>query len=204
MVKDNLLRNILLNGSALCLDFVNTIHDRINEPERDYWITPVHLLQWALKAGCIMPKDYEALLKNIESSPEQAPKLLKESIRLRALLYSIFYPLSLGKKMAGEDLDAFNVILSKCLSHLRLKAHDKSVSQNWQFKPGDSMIIMVPVTYSAYELLLSDKLDRIKECSNCGWLFLDTTKNGTRRWCSMSTCGSIVKAKEWYHRNKGK
>jgi predicted RNA-binding Zn ribbon-like protein len=66
------------------------------------------------------------------------------------------------------------------------------------------MIIIAPVIYSAYELLLADKLNRIKECTNCGWLFLDTTKNGTRRWCSMNTCGSIVKAKEWYHRNKGK
>lgn len=204
MVKDNLVKNILLNGGILCLDFVNTIHDRINEPERDYWVTHVHLLQWALKAGSIRPGDYEALLKHFESRPARGPKLLKEAIKLRELLYRIFHPLSSGKKIAGKDLEAFNVILSKCLLHLRLKAHDKGFSQSWQLKPGESMIIFVPVIYSAYELLLSDRLNRIKECSNCGWLFLDTTKNGTRRWCSMSTCGSIVKAKEWYHRNKGK
>jgi predicted RNA-binding Zn ribbon-like protein len=204
VVKDNLVKNILLNGSILCLDFVNTIHDRINEPERDYWVTHVHLLQWALKAGSIMSKDYDALLRHFESSSARGPKLMKEAIKLRGLLYRIFHPLSSGKKIAGGDLKVFNVILLKCLSHLRLKAHSKGVSQSWQFMPGESMIIFVPVIYSAYELLLSDRLNRIKECSNCGWLFLDTTKNGTRRWCSMSTCGSIVKAKEWYHRNKGK
>lgn len=204
MVKDNLVKNILLNGSVLCLDFVNTIHDRINEPDRDYWVTHVHLLQWALKTGSIRSKDYEALLMHFKSKPARGPKLLKESIRLRELLYRIFHSISSGKKIAGGDLKDFNVILSKCLSHLRLKAHDKGFSQSWQLKPGESMIIFVPVIYSAYELLLSDRLSMIKECSNCGWLFLDTTKNGTRRWCSMSTCGSIVKAKEWYHRNKGK
>jgi predicted RNA-binding Zn ribbon-like protein len=204
VVKDNLVKNILLNGSILCLDFVNTIHDRINEPERDYWVTHVHLLQWALKAGSIRSADCEVLLKHFESRPARSAKLLKEAIKLRELLYSIFHPLSSGKKIAGRDLQAFNVILSKCLSHLRLKAHDKDFSQSWQLMPGESMIIIVPVIYSAYELLLSDRLNRIKECSNCGWLFLDTTKNRTRRWCSMSTCGSIVKAKEWYHRNKGK
>jgi len=204
VVKDNLVRNILLNGGTLCLDFVNTIHDRINEPERDYWVTHEHLLQWALKAGSIRSADYEAVLKHFESRPAQNPKLLKEAIKLRELLYRIFHPLSSGKKIAGRDLETFNVILSKCLSHLRLKAHEKGIRQSWQLMPGESAIIFVPVIYSAYELLLSDRLKKIKECSNCGWLFLDTTKNGTRRWCSMSTCGSIVKAKEWYHRNKGK
>ena len=142
MVKDNLVKNILLNGSILCLDFVNTIHDRINEPERDYWVTHVHLLQWALKAGSIKSKDYDALLKHFESRPARGPKLLKEAIKLRELLYRIFYAISLGKKIAGEDLEAFNVILSKCLSHLRLKAHDKGFSQSWQLMPGESMIII--------------------------------------------------------------
>jgi predicted RNA-binding Zn ribbon-like protein len=49
---------------------------------------------------------------------------------------------------------------------------------------------------------LSDKLERVKECPNCGWLFLDTTKNGKRRWCSMEDCGSNVKALEYYYRKK--
>ena len=158
MVKDNLVKNILLNGGILCLDFVNTIHDRINEPERDYWVTHVHLLQWALKAGSIRSAEYEPLLKHVESRPAQSPKLLKEAIRLRELLYRIFHSVSLGKKIAGRDLEAFNVILSKCLSHLRLKAQDKGCSQSWQLMPGESMIILVPVIYSAYELLISDRL----------------------------------------------
>jgi predicted RNA-binding Zn ribbon-like protein len=190
MVKGNLIKNILLNG-------------RINEPERDYWVTYVHLLQWSLKAESIRPADYEALLKHFENRPSQRLKLLREAIKLREMLYRIFHSLSSGKKIAGGDLSAFNVILLKCLSRLRLTADNKGFSQSWELTPGESMIIFVPVIYSAYELLLSDRLSRIKECPNCGWLFLDTTKNGTRRWCSMSTCGSIVKAKEWYHRNKG-
>ena len=204
MVKDNLVKDILLNGSVLCLDFVNTIHDRIYEPERDYWVTYVHLLQWALKAGIIKPGEYEILLEYYESKPSPGPKLLKEAIKVRELLYSLFLPISSGKKVSGDNLEAFNEIVSKCLPRLRLKPHNKGFSQTWQFTPGESVMIIAPVIYSAYELLLSDRLDRIKECTNCGWLFLDTTKNGTRRWCSMNTCGSIVKAKEWYHRNKGK
>jgi hypothetical protein len=69
MVKDNLVKEVLLNGSILCLDFVNTIHDRINEPERDYWVTYVHLLQWALKAGIIRPGEYDVFLEHFESRP---------------------------------------------------------------------------------------------------------------------------------------
>src|ERR1044071_4540854 len=108
MVKDNLVKNILLNGGILCLDFVNTIHDRINEPERDYWVTYVHLLQWALKAGIIKPGEYEMLLEYYESRPSPGPKLLKEAIKVRELLYSLFLPISSGKKVSGDNLEAFN------------------------------------------------------------------------------------------------
>ncbi len=102
MVKDNLVKNVLLNGSILCLDFVNTIHDRINEPDRDYWVTYVHLLQWALKAGSIRSKDYEAFLKHFKSKPARGPKLLKEAIRLRELLYRIFHQLVQGRRLQEE------------------------------------------------------------------------------------------------------
>ncbi|MCB9048086.1 MAG: CGNR zinc finger domain-containing protein [Lewinellaceae bacterium] len=57
----------------------------------------------------------------------------------------------------------------------------------------------------AEELLLQTKRwPRIRSCPSCGWLFLDTSKGGRRRWCNMQVCGSQVKARRWYHRNKDK
>lgn len=56
--------------------------------------------------------------------------------------------------------------------------------------------ILGPLAWAAFDLLRTDRLDRLKQCPpvDCGWLFLDTTKNGTRRWCDMATCGSRAKA----------
>jgi predicted RNA-binding Zn ribbon-like protein len=48
----------------------------------------------------------------------------------------------------------------------------------------------------------SSNLDRVKACPSCGWFFRDETKSGTRRWCSMATCGSIAKARRYYWRTR--
>ena len=57
-----------------------------------------------------------------------------------------------------------------------------------------------PVAYSALELLTSARLTRVKTCPGmrCGWIFLDESPNGRRRWCSMETCGNRAKARRFY------
>ncbi|WP_412543337.1 CGNR zinc finger domain-containing protein [Longispora sp. K20-0274] len=56
---------------------------------------------------------------------------------------------------------------------------------------------------SAVELMLHGPFDRLGECPSCGWLFLDTSRNGQRRWCSMATCGGRVKARRHHARTRG-
>lgn len=67
------------------------------------------------------------------------------------------------------------------------------------------MTLTDPILIDAGELVTDGRLDRIGQCDpdeGCGWLFLDTTRNGSRRWCSMDTCGSAAKARAWYHRHR--
>jgi predicted RNA-binding Zn ribbon-like protein len=62
--------------------------------------------------------------------------------------------------------------------------------------------MLSPVAWSVAELLMSEDLHRVRECAgpDCGWLFMDTSKNGSRRWCSMETCGNRAKARR--HRER--
>src|ERR671930_579256 len=63
--------------------------------------------------------------------------------------------------------------------------------------------VLAPVVWSAAELLTSGPLERVRECpgdDTCGWLFLDTSRNGSRRWCDMRTCGNRAKARRYYRR----
>ena len=65
-------------------------------------------------------------------------------------------------------------------------------------------LLLAPVLWSAADLLVGRQLARVRQCANpaCGWLFLDDSKSGNRRWCSMSACGNRAKAHRHYQRQK--
>jgi predicted RNA-binding Zn ribbon-like protein len=66
---------------------------------------------------------------------------------------------------------------------------------------GDSLL-RLRIVEAAVALLVSDAMRRVKACPTCGWLFLDVSKNRSRRWCSMDTCGAVAKARRYYRRLK--
>ena len=69
---------------------------------------------------------------------------------------------------------------------------------------GTALALLAPVLWSAGDLLAGSRLDRVRRCANpeCGWLFLDDSRAGKRRWCSMSSCGNRAKARRHYHRSR--
>lgn len=77
-----------------------------------------------------------------------------------------------------------------------------NVIENWNDKPFNLLYSMYPLMKSAYDLLVSGSLNRLKECPHCGWLYLDTSKNSSRKWCNMKTCGNTVKTGKYYYRKK--
>ena len=71
-------------------------------------------------------------------------------------------------------------------------------------KSGTALALLAPVLWSAGDLLAGPRLDRVRRCANpeCGWLFLDDSRAGKRRWCSMTSCGNRAKARRHYHRSR--
>jgi predicted RNA-binding Zn ribbon-like protein len=204
MVKYKSIDKVLLNGNRLCLDFVNTIHDRVHEPDNDYLTSYSQLLQWSVKTGIMNSRAFHVSLEATSAATTHANELLKEAKLIRELLYRMFKAVSQREKISGKDLQAFNANLPECFSKLQIEPAKKGYTTYWKTTSDQLWVVMAPIIHSAYELLLLENLERVKECPNCGWLFLDTTKNGRRRWCSMKTCGSSVKALEWYRRQKEK
>ena len=196
------MREIRFDGGALCLDYVNTIHNRFSYPPDDYLHNVNNLAEWALLREVITLDDERILKRTIEQKPHEAQAFFEQAINQRELLYSLFHSVSLKKESLQSEINSLNKLFSKYFSHLAIKQKDKQFEEIWNFTVGNLDLLMAPIIKDAYELLLTEKRERIKECSNCGWLFFDTSKNGRRRWCSMKTCGSQVKALEWYYRNK--
>lgn len=191
-----------LDGGVYCLDFVNTVPDRFDGTDRDNLGNFYDLIYWAKKAKIIDGSTFASLEKMATLHEKKAKDFFLEAVSLRTLIYSIFKPVSSGQKVKSADLEAFNVLVKRYFSFLEIGARKSDFVEQWNFDSSQFYSVTAPIVKSAYELLLSPKLERIKECSNCGWLFFDTTKNGRRRWCSMEDCGSNVKALEYYYRKR--
>lgn len=191
-------------AGRLCLDFANTLANRDNDRTHEWLDSYRNLVAWAQLAGALAPEAAGPLLDEAAAHPEKASLALDQAIALRETIYRIFSAVSAGGAPAGADMDALNNALSEALPHLRVVTKGTEFGWDWG---GDTEVLdrmLWPVTRSAADLLTSEELDRVGEChgEGCGWLFLDLSRNRSRRWCDMGDCGNRAKAKRHYHRKR--
>jgi predicted RNA-binding Zn ribbon-like protein len=190
-----------LLAGALCLDFVNTVEPRVNchpgEPSRNYLTCYRDLIAWSRHAGALSEGVARLLLTEAEKHPESARMALDQAVQLREVIYRIFLALARNQEVNALDLDTLNASSAQAMYHARLRASGNAFILTWVEHPTNLLYPLWPVTHSAVELLLQGERQRIKECASggegCGWLFYDTSKNSSRRWCSMRGCGSQAK-----------
>jgi predicted RNA-binding Zn ribbon-like protein len=204
VVKNSYFPDLELIGGRLCLDFINTVSTRKASPPQEYLQEPIDIAKWAVKVGALDARELTPLIKFMEREPMEAARFLEKACSLREDLYRIFLGVVAESPTDHRALDRLNKNLGAHFEGLRLEATAGKFHREWAFPNGDTRMITAPILFDAWELLQSDHLSRVKECPNCGWVFLDRTRNGSRRWCSMQACGSGVKALDWYYRNKKK
>jgi predicted RNA-binding Zn ribbon-like protein len=202
MVKNTKISTMRLDGGALCLDFINTVHNRKEMPLSDYLLSPLDFLAWSEKTGLIDEKSGKLMEQAFRVGLPESISVLAEAIALRELLFRIFHAVAGGKTAKSNDLAQFNQLLARYFPLLILASKQGKYVEEWNIPKSSHQFLLACITKEAYSLLLFGNLQRVKECSNCGWIFLDTTKNGKRKWCSMESCGSNVKALKWYYRQK--
>jgi predicted RNA-binding Zn ribbon-like protein len=103
------------------------------------------------------------------------------------------------------DLTVLTQFWRMASQQLRLTVHADELSWEYEQNEADLRRILWPVVQSAVELLQSDQRHRVGQCQDdrgCGFLFLDTSRNRSRRWCSMESCGNRAKANRHYARVK--
>jgi predicted RNA-binding Zn ribbon-like protein len=102
-------------------------------------------------------------------------------------------------------LERLNGELARTLGLARVMPAEGGYS--WSWAEGDALDDMLaPIARAAADMLVDDaELSRVRICAadDCDWLFLDTTKNRSRQWCSMASCGNRAKARRHYQRHKG-
>jgi len=194
-----------LDAGHLALDFANTISRREAQDEsRDRLTHYGRLVSWGREAELLTDEEATRLRAEAADRPRAAVVALRRAVALREAIFDLFVALARGESAPVEALDAVNAALPAALAALRLRPDGDGF--RWRFVHGEADLapILSPIVRAAADLLTSADLARIRECGSdtCFWLFLDRSKNGTRRWCDMKTCGNRAKAHRHYHREK--
>jgi predicted RNA-binding Zn ribbon-like protein len=196
------IESIELIGGAVCLDFVNTGSARAVGPFRERLRGYRDLVTWAERLGLVRAEESTALRAEAADRPSDAAAVLERGRRLREAVYRVFSRQSQGQPPAGDDLETLTHEYAEAASHRRLTCESERVELDWDREAAHLDQMLWPVAQSAIELLVSDERARVKECAtdNCNWLFLDASKNRSRRWCEMRECGNRAKARRHYAR----
>lgn len=200
-----------LKNDRLCLDFANTVSNHASAEPGEYFKTYADLLAWAERAGLLPAPAVERLRALAERHPAAAEAVRAQAVELREAIYRLLLAHADAHAHAHTpppgDLAQLNTALRTALAQARLAPTEAGYALDWDLADSDALdALLWPVAYSAADLLASpEQLARVGQCQDdrgCGWLFLDLTKNHSRRWCAMDDCGNRAKAKRHYERKK--
>jgi predicted RNA-binding Zn ribbon-like protein len=191
-------------AGALCLDFANTIHNSHAEDKGEELHAISDLLQWAKEAGLLSSADHDRLAAHYNLNPREAAAALAKGTAIRDLLLSILAGIAHGRSVSSQRLSELNSALAQAPGLLRLRKNSDRIETKWTSGADGLRQVLFAVLTSTAELLASDRLGRIRECANadCTWLFVDESRNRSRRWCEMRACGNRMKARRHYRRAK--
>lgn len=191
-------------GGRLCLDFVNTLRDRTEQTPRELLKCYDDLVVWGVQAQILPLAAGQRLLEVAEQRPAEATAALQQAMQLREAIYRVLQATIVETSPAAADLALLNTALASAMSRARLVPQEHSYV--WDWMPADDVLerMLWDVARSAADVLTSSELHMVRVCAadDCNWLFLDTSKNQSRRWCSMKGCGNRSKVRKHYERKK--
>jgi predicted RNA-binding Zn ribbon-like protein len=193
-----------LEGGHLALDFVNTIGGmRIDPPSPAEELLDDYedLVVWCARLGVVSEADGRSLIRAAARDEKAARRTLRRAKELRELVYAIFRPIAEGDEPPAELLDKLREAERKALRDARLAPGDGAMRWDWP-SPRELADPLLPITHAAVELLTTGPLGHLKVCGNCRWLFLDQSRNHSRRWCSMEECGTQMKQRRFVERRR--
>lgn len=196
--------DLTLTGQV-SLDLVNTLDWRSSDAPGELLNSYSDLVRWGRHTGAIKEREARELAAEAAKHPKKAAAVLVRAVLLRETLFRLFSAAADGRQAESSDVDALNRSLSDALSRLRLSPKKGGYEWEWGSSgEADLERVLWPVVRAAGELLTSESLTLLRRCpgEGCAWLFLDTSRNKSRRWCSMESCGNRSKARRHYQRTR--
>jgi predicted RNA-binding Zn ribbon-like protein len=192
-------------GGRLALDFVNTVDPRHAPDRREYLPTYEALLAWADDAVTELPVGLTTLRRMAAADPASAADAHARAIELREALFRLLTTSADRRRVDAGDLDVVNAAIREATDRVVLRrAAEGGVRDAWEREPSIESPLW-PIALDAWTILTDGDLSRLRECpgdGTCGWLFWDSSRSGTRRWCDMRTCGNREKARTHYAKGR--
>jgi predicted RNA-binding Zn ribbon-like protein len=186
-------------SEGLSIDFVNTKYWRETDEPIETFATIEDVLAWCRSNAGIPASMVDVFRARYLRDDAMA---LAGAIDLRETLYRLYLANAESAEPDKRDLTALREYLSGAAPRNELSRASGRYEWVVDEEHCDLTGLLSPVLWSATDLLGGTRLGKLKRCANdqCKWLFVDDSKNGSRRWCSMSSCGNRAKAHRHYYR----
>jgi len=183
-----------LTGGDPALDLVNTVVPRGSPTPRELLGKYADLVSWSEQVGLVDRAEAADLRAYAARNPRLAARALDRAIDLRETLHTILASVNPDDVSLGK----LQVYAEHVSQHRQLVRQGESIVSRWKHSGLDWMLW--PIVDAATALLTSEQRKRVRVCAapTCGWLFLDNSRRGNRRWCDMSVCGNRAKARRHY------
>ncbi len=196
-----------LSGGHLALDLANTVSRR-GDPvrRREHFDSYPDVISFLRQSKILSPEQAASLRDYAQHHPADARRNFARIIRLREAIYGMFSAIAQRTPVADDDLAVINEFAIEALRHRALTPGNGGYRWQWVVdgkNPLERFLWLM--SQAAIDLLTSDELKVVRFCEapDCEWLFLDHSRNRSRRWCDMKSCGNRAKARRHYERMHG-
>jgi predicted RNA-binding Zn ribbon-like protein len=160
------------------------------------------LLEFSLETETLSPELAGRLRRLARERPGDADAAVAAARGMRSVLDCAFRPLTGDKDASERALEDLGRLGATATARGRLVAVEGGFEWSWEHAGDDLETPLWPVAHAALELITGGPLARLGSCGRCGYLFLDRTKNHSRRWCSMGQCGTSEKIERYVARRR--
>lgn len=186
-------------GGHVAIDFTNTVGDRGADPE-EHLNTFGDIVAWAEAREVLTRRAAATLRRRAASDPDGASRAHRRALEFREALYRVLRAAAAKRRPSAGDLDALNAYVSATFEGAALSLSGARFTLETPPRSAFDDVLQ-PIVRAGVELLTSANVEHVGRCADdsCAWLFLDTTRSRTRRWCDMKSCGNRNKVRRFRH-----
>ena len=193
-----------LVGASIAADFANTLSGSRAHPSTDHVERYADLVAFAQQSGVVSTARAKRLVARAERHPQLATEIHRRGIALREAIWRAFDRIAHDREPDRADLSLISAETSDAFA--RASIVREGSDYNWSWEDTDDLArVLWPIARGATEVITSPtERARIRECASdtCAWVFVDRTKNHSRRWCDMAGCGNRAKGRAFRERQR--